>query len=203
MPTSTSRNHRNLRNNPYPFDEIALRVHRSAAGTLWRWRTELAMIGGLGAGLWRAAQAHLLATTALGLAATVTVLAALPWSRRFVMRQAWCVMARHRIQKVCWETRLHTRSGRLPLVLWTRPTEVGERLWLVCRAGTCAEDFENHQPELAAACFAREARITRSRRWSQLVTVDIIRRDTLAATRHIPSPLPSRTRPGRVQQPAQ
>lgn len=203
MPATTSRNHRNLRNNPYVLDEIAARFHRSAAGTLWRWRTELAILAGLGAGLADAARAHLLPVTAAAVAATLAVLAILPWSRRFVLRRAWCVVARHRVQKVCWETRLHTRSGRLPLVLWTRPTQVGERLWLICRAGICAQDFEDHQAELAAACFVREARITRHRRWSQLIIVDVIRRDTLAATRHIPSPLPvrTRTRPGRATTP--
>jgi hypothetical protein len=86
-------------------------------------------------------------------------------------------------------------AGRLPLVLWTRPTKVGERAWVLCRAGICAEDFEDHLEELRAACFARDARVTRNRRWSHLVTIDIIRRDTLAATHHVPSPLhPHRAR---------
>ena len=52
--------------------------------------------------------------------------------------------------KLCWEARLHTRAGRLPLVLWARPTRVGERLFVVCRAGICAEDFEAHIGELLA-----------------------------------------------------
>lgn len=38
-------------------------------------------------------------------------------------------------------------------------------------------------------CYARDARVTRNRRWSQLVTIDIIRRDTLAASNIITSPL--------------
>ena len=99
------------------------------------------------------------------------------------------VLARHRLQKLCYEARLHTRSGRLPLVLWTRPTKVGERTWALCRAGICAEDFVAHSGELRAACYARDARVTRNRRCSQLVTIDIIRRDTLAASELITSPL--------------
>ena len=55
---------------------------------------------------------------------------------------------------------------------------------MLCRAGICAEDFEAHTGELRAACYARDARVTRNRRWSQLVTIDIIRRDTLAASEH-------------------
>ena len=37
--------------------------------------------------------------------------------------------------------------------------------------------------------YARDARVTRNRRWSQIVTIDIIRRDTLAAGNAITSPL--------------
>ena len=73
--------------------------------------------------------------------------------------------------------------------MWTRPTKVGERIHVLCRAGICAEDFEAHIGELRAACYARDARVTRNRRWSQLVTIDIIRRDTLAASELIKSPL--------------
>ena len=60
---------------------------------------------------------------------------------------------------------------------------------MLCRAGICAEDFEAHIGELRAACYARDARVTRNTRWSQLVTIDIIRRDTLAAGELIASPL--------------
>ena len=104
----------------------------------------------------------------------------LPWTRRFVIRRAWCVISRHRLQRVFFETRMHTRSGRLSLILWIRPTQVGERAWVWCRAGICAEDLEAHTGEIAAACYAREARVAKSPRWAQLVTVDIVRRDTLA-----------------------
>ncbi len=60
---------------------------------------------------------------------------------------------------------------------------------MLCRAGICAEDFEAHIGELRAACYARDARVTRNRRWSHLVTIDIIRRDTLAASHTVASPL--------------
>jgi hypothetical protein len=123
------------------------------------------------------------------LAALAGLVAAVPHSRRFITRRFWCVLARHRLHRLCYEARLHTRSGRLPLILWIRPTRVGERAWILCRAGICAEDFEAHTGELRAACYARDARVTRNRRWSHLMTVDIIRRDTLAASNIIISPL--------------
>jgi hypothetical protein len=178
-------NHRNHRNNPYALDGLAVTLHRSAAGVAWRWRTELLILGATAAAIWRLAYliTYLWAAVVVGL--VLIVLGVLPWTRR----RFWCVLARHRIHRLCWETRMHTRSGRLPLVLWARPTKVGERLHLLCRAGICAEDFEAHIGELRAACYARDARITRNTRWSQLVRIDIIRRDPLAAAHTITSPL--------------
>jgi len=181
----TDRNHRNQRNNPYALDGLAVTIHRSAAGVAWRWRTELAILTTTAAAVWRLSHLITLTWAAVGGGLVLAVFGVLPWTRR----RFWCVLARHRVHKLCWETRLHTRAGRLPLVLWTRPTKVGERLHLLCRAGICAEDFEAHIGELRAACFARDARVTRNTRWSQLVTIDIIRRDTLAATHHVTSPL--------------
>jgi hypothetical protein len=186
--------HRNQRNNPYILDDLAARFHRTTAGVAWRWRTELLLLSAAGAAIWRLSRDMSLTWAAITLAGIVLGLLAIPGTRRYVTRRFWCVLARHRIQKLCYEARLHTRAGRLPLVLWTRPTKVGERAHLLCRAGICAEDFEAHIGELRAACYAREARVTRNRRWSQLVTIDIIRRDTLAADRHVPSPLMT-TRP--------
>src|ERR1019366_7983275 len=77
----------------------------------------------------------------------VLVVLAVPGSRRFTVRRLWCVLARHRIQRLCWEARLHTRAGRLPLMLRARPTKVGERVHVLCRAGICAEDFEDRVGE--------------------------------------------------------
>ena len=139
--------------------------------------------------MWRLDTWTTLIWAAIILAGLLAVVLAVPHSRRFITRRVWCVLARHRLQRLCYEARLHTRSGRLPLILWTRPTKVGERTWVLCRAGICAEDFEAHIGELRAACYARDARVTRNRRWSHLVTIDIIRRDTLAARELIASPL--------------
>ena len=180
---------RNQRNNPYVLDGLAVGFHRSAAGVLWRWRTELAVLGAVGAGTWSLAQMVTITLALVITGSVLLVLAVLPWSRRYLASRAWCVLARHRLQRLCYETRLHTRTGRLPLILWIRPTKVGERAHVLCRAGICAEDFEAHIGEIRAACYAREARVSRNPRWSQLVTVDIIRHDTLAAARTVPSTL--------------
>ena len=157
--------------------------HRSAAGVAWRWRTELTLLVVFTAALWR-----------------LILLITLFWA-----------IGRHRRpgpgpgrpcrppagsspggSGACWPatgcTGCATKPactpgpGACPWSCGSGPTKVGERAHLLCRAGICAEDFEAHIGELRAACYAREARVTRNRRWSQLVTIDIIRRDTLAAS---------------------
>jgi hypothetical protein len=183
MPQPSARNHRN---NPYVLDRAFVQVRHSAAGVIWRFRTELAVLMTGIAGLWELARAVTTAWLMVILIMSATAVTVLPGARRFVVRRAWCVLSRHRIQKVCFETRMHTRSGRLPLVLRIHPTKVGERALIWCRAGICAADFEAHMPEIAAACYARQARVEGNRRWAQLVQLDIVRRDTLAAHTVIP-----------------
>jgi hypothetical protein len=182
-------NPRNHRNNPYAWDMFAAQVHHSAAGTLWRFRAELTLAAALVAAT--LALGHLVSIMwAQIIMAGLTVLViVLPPTRRVLIRHAWCVFSRHRLQRVFFETRMHTRSGRVSLILWIRPTQVGERAWVWCRAGICAEDLEAHTGEIAAACIAREARVAKSARWAQLVTVDVVRRDTLAPRTVVPSGL--------------
>jgi hypothetical protein len=157
---------------------------------LFRFRTELAILTAGTVGGWELAKAVTLTWAMIILTTTTAVVTVLPWTRQFIIRRAWCVLSRHRIQKVCYETRMHTRSGRLPLVLRIHPTQVGERALIWCRAGICAADFEAHAAEIAAACYARQARIEANRRWAQLVQLDIVRRDTLAPYLVISSGLP-------------
>jgi hypothetical protein len=183
MPSSTRT--RRDRNNPYPLDGIFGDVHRSAAGTIWRWRAEFSMAAVAGSGIY--GLLHLIGLIWVIMVLTVAgaLLGFIPYSRRFLTGRFWCLVTRHRIQRLCWEARLHTRSGRLPLILWIRSTEVGERAIIWCRAGICFEDFEAHTGEIRAACYARDARVARDKRHSQLITIDVIRRDTLHATRHV------------------
>lgn len=182
-------NPRNYRNNPYVFDHMALRIHRTPIGVLWRFRTQAITAAVTGWAYFALARRLHPVLAAAVLGGLVLILALLPPTRRFLVRRAWCVLSRHRIQKVCFETRMHTRVGWRPLVLRIHPTEVGERAVIWCRAGICFEDFEAHTGELAAACYAREVRVERSKRWAQIVTVQIVRRDTLAAHRVITSGL--------------
>jgi hypothetical protein len=194
MSNNATRNHRNQRNNRYSvLDDFAARQRHTAAGIAWRWRTELSILTLTAAAIWRLAPLITYPWAGAVIGLILIALGVLPWTRR----RFWCVLTRHRIQKLCWEARLHTRSGRLPLILWARPTKVGVRLFILCRAGICAEDFQAHIGELRAACYARDARVTRHPRWSQLVTIDIIRHDKLAAKNTVMSPLRAH-RPGKA-----
>ena len=172
---------RNHRNNPYVLDGLAMQVHHSAAGTLWRFRTELVILTVATGDVLFVRRFVPVLWAVVILTALALALMAVPWTRQFLTRRGWCVLSRHRMQRVFYETRMHTRSGRLPLVLRIHPTEVGELALIWCRAGICFEDFEAHTGEIAAACYAREASIERSTRWAQIVVVNIVRRDTLAA----------------------
>src|SRR5215467_15642467 len=121
--SSSARNHRN---DPYVLDRAFVRVHHSAAGTLFRFRTELATLTAAIGGGWELVRLITFAGMVVIYTITLAAITVLPWTRRFVIRRAWCVLSRHRIQRVCYETRMHTRSGRLPLVLRITPTQVGE-----------------------------------------------------------------------------
>jgi len=185
-------NPRNHRNNPYVLDGLLANAHHSTAGVIWRFRTEVTTLLAAAAVIWRLAAAITIAWALLAFAVLVTAAFITPPVRRFITGRAWCIISRHRLQKVFFETRMHTRSGRLSLVLRIHPTKVGERALIWCRAGICFEDFEAHTGEIAAACYAREARIERSKRWAQLVQVNIVRRDPLAAHHVITSTLASK-----------
>jgi hypothetical protein len=80
--------------------------------------------------------------------------------------------------------------------LWIRPTKVGECAHVLCRAGICADDFDACKAEIGAGCYAREARVIRNKKWSHLVTIDIIRHDPLTADVIIPSRIPRPAAPG-------
>ena len=124
MPKTTSS--RNQRNNPYQLEDTFAAFHTTMAGAAWRWRTELAILTTLAAALWRLSLLITLTWAVLVLAGLVGLVLGVPHSRRFITRRFWCVLARHRLQRLCYEARLHTRSGRLPAGL-VDPAHTGRR----------------------------------------------------------------------------
>jgi hypothetical protein len=188
-------NTRNHRNNPYVLDGLMGQMHHSAIGVFWRLRSEMAVVLTTGLAFWLLSWLLAMVWAVLIMSGLTAAAIASPASRQFIMRRTWCVISRHRIQRVFFETRMHTRSGRISLILRIHPTEVGERALIWCRAGICFEDFEAHTGEIAAACYAREARVERSKRWAQIVVVNIVRRDTLAPHHIVASSLAPATEP--------
>jgi hypothetical protein len=162
-------------------------------GALWRWRVELQTLTVL-ALAWTMV-AHELPeawpgwSTPVVLGTTILAIMIVPGSRRFVMRRVWCVISRHRVRKCFVQSRVMTHEGLLPLFIWSRPTPVGERLRLWLRPGLSSRDVEGVVDRIAAACWARGARVQVSTKRASTVWVEVIRRDPLAATGRIHSPL--------------
>lgn len=144
---------------------------------LWRWRYEIGLP----------------AVTAVAATASVRALG-WPWTvgsavilvsgllgrrevRRWSVIRAWCVITQHRVRVGCAHAWIHSRSGKLPAVLWTSPGDYGERVVLWCRAGTTAADLEAARHLLAAACWARDVRVVPDPDHAQIVALRVIRRD--------------------------
>lgn len=152
---------------------------------IWRWLA--GFVGGL--------------VAVLPMAALLAGALAWPASRMVLAMVAGWRLTRHRLRAGLLEARVTTPSGRLPVYLGSWPTSVGERVWLWCPPGIAAEDLEDETDRLRAACIAREIRVNRDVRFSALVVVDVIRRDTLSAKRVIPAPITERVHKGQTDAP--
>lgn len=170
---------------------LSFRIAWQLTGLVIRSRAELVVVGAIGAvALWLRTFLSPVWSDA-SLIAVAAVVFALPWSRRYVVARACCVMDRHRLRLCLRQTKVRTMNmdGSLPLMLWARPTKTGERVWLWIRAGSAGDDIESALDYIAPACYAREARIHRVRKITTLVAVEVIRRDPLAKPEPITSAL--------------
>jgi hypothetical protein len=117
--------------------------------------------------------------------AVLVLMFAVPASRRYVTARLWCVSSRHRVRAALLNSRYSssmTYDGKLPYLLWSRPSPTGERIRVWLPAGLSVKDLERSTDALAAACWARSARFTPIRGQAALVVLDIIRRDPLDGT---------------------
>ena len=152
----------------------------------WNWRWELGILAataGLG-GLIAASLGliGLAAAAAAGLAA-IGALLCWPPARTRIVAQAWCIITPHRIRAGCVNAWVQTRRGRLPIVMYTAPTDYGERVQLWCRAGITAADLFAARQVLAAACWATQVRVIPSVQHAHLVTLEVIRNQNPERTR--------------------
>lgn len=176
---------------PYAIEQTAVKINRSIIGALWRWRSELATFvvvsGSFFLGWWRLGSWLLPLLVLVGLVLVVSVA---PHPRRsLLLSRFWVLFTRHRLQRCFWELRLHTRAGRLPLVLWMFSSPVGVRAWVLLRAGMTFDDFEESAAAFATACGAADCRVTASAKWAWLLSIDVIFKDALGPGRVIRSPL--------------
>jgi hypothetical protein len=84
----------------------------------------------------------------------VGVPAAVPYLRRRMVALGWCVIVRHRLRVCFAQFIVANRSGSLPLILWARPTPVGERVWVYLRPGLSLADLQTRLDRIAVACHA-------------------------------------------------
>ncbi len=177
--------------------EIFTYPHHSAPvvvfGAVWRWRVELLTVTTLVV-VWLVLADQLSDSwptwsAPVVLATVIVVVFVVPVSRRFVICRVWCVFSRHRVRKCFVQSRVMTHEGLLPLFMWTRPTPVGDRLWLWLRPGLSGRDIEAVADRIAAACWASSARVRVSAKRAAVVSVEVIRRDPLASFGQLHSPL--------------
>lgn len=167
-----------------------------AVGLLIRSRAELTVLAVGVTADWSLSLLLAPAWAGVTLVAVVLVAYVLPWSRRYLTTRVWCVLDRHRLRLCLRQTKVRTMNmdGSLPLLLWARPTKIGERVWVWVRAGSSGEDIEDAIEYIAPACYARSARVQRVRQLTTLVAIDIVRRDPLADPAPVASPLAKLTR---------
>lgn len=142
---------------------------------VWRLRVEITAALVLAGLFWLLP----IAVAATVFAVVIIAGVAVPHARRFSEAQMWCVVTRHRLRGVL-ERSCGKKAGRVPWLLWTGAIPVGERVRLWLPSGLAFKDIESQLAQIATACWAKEARITKSHRWSHIVTVDVVRRDHLA-----------------------
>jgi hypothetical protein len=119
--------------------------------------------------------------------------------RRWVTRRSFAVMTRHRLRAVLVECRVMNYSGNMPILLWSRPTAVGERVWMLLRAGIDVRELELRLSHISVGCWASDARVSPHSWTTALVVLDVVRRDPLAGPA-VPSRFAQRARKAPVLQ---
>jgi hypothetical protein len=150
---------------------------------LWWWSLEITAGIGLTYGWITLANATPALITLAILAPLVGVPAIVPAIRRRIVALAWCVIVRHRLRVCFSQFIIANKSGSLPLILWARPTPVGERVWVYLRPGLSLARLQTRLDEIAVTCHATSALVelaSHSKKAAYL-RFDIKRREVLNA----------------------
>jgi len=155
---------------------------------LWWWTPETVICGSVIYGWIELAEHTTLLCRLAVMAVICGVPAALKPVRARINQVTWCLVTRHRIRTCFSEFIIANRTGSLPLILWARPTPVGERVWIWLRPGLSLDDLLDRLDKIAVACWATAALAeVASRSNAAFIRVDIKRRDVLGGT--VTSPL--------------
>lgn len=162
---------------PPQYSPLPERVRRPLPTTvLWRWRYEVLLLLGISICGWYAYRTGTVVPALLGAPVVGIVIAVIPPLRRAVCAPVLCVITAHRVRTGLAQAWVHNRSGRLPALVWTRPTPYGEAVTLWCPAGVCERHVEAAAAILRSACWARHVFVTADPRHRHLVTVHVVRR---------------------------
>ena len=85
----------------------------------WRWRYALAAAAGLAA-MWAMLGTMVAAALTAGLATLLALTACTARGRRFLVARWWCIVTPHRVRTGCAQAWIHSRYGKIPIVLLTR-----------------------------------------------------------------------------------
>jgi hypothetical protein len=155
---------------------------------IWWWSIEIITVLVLVAGWVELAQHTTLPARIGAVALLFGVPALIPPVRRTIIAAAWCVITRHRLRTCFAEFIITNRTGSLPLLLWTRPTPAGVRIWVWLRPGLALDDIQERLDLIAVACWATSATAEAASTTNAAhIRLDIKRRDALTPT--VTSPL--------------
>lgn len=155
---------------------------------LWWWLPEITLATAVLTFWVQLANHTPMPVTLLVVGLVVGVPAAVPVTRRAVVAWTWCLIVRHRLRTCFRQFIIANQSGTLPLILWAKPTPVGERVWIYLRPGLSMADLEGRLDRIAVACHASTALVERASEGNAAyLRFDIKRREVLTAT--VSSPL--------------
>ena len=124
---------------------------------IWWWTPETGIAGSLIFGWVELAEHTNLYWRLAAVFVIIGVPAAIKPVRDRINQAAWCLVTRHRIRTCFSEFIITNATGSLPLILWARPTPVGERVWIWLRPGLSLDDLQNRLDKIAVACWASTA----------------------------------------------
>jgi hypothetical protein len=157
---------------------------------LWWWTPEISAGMALVYGWIALANATPALVTLAVMAPLVGIPAFVPAIRRRLTALAWCFIVRHRLRVCFSQFIIANKSGSLPLILWARPTPVGERVWVYLRPGLSLSRLQGRLDEIAVTCHASSVlvELASESKKAAYLRFDIKRREVLTAK--VSSPLP-------------